>query len=130
MRMTKSNATATLNAVRAISEGRAPARRLPTVPFVEYRAPLAPAPACYDDIFTPAPRNPLIQRRTPIIPYFEAYSQTQPAEFRTRDFTAYLIENGWGGKPTQVKSFLQERRRAGDIQTVRHEGKFSVWRFA
>lgn len=121
-------------AVRALSEHRAPRRFLHAVPVVEYRAPRAKSPEIAPMLLMKSPADTVQQRLprgTSITTALELFRQSNPGDFTARECAEFMLAAGWACRhPVPCTcSKLRKLYWADELMEVSREGAEIVWRF-
>lgn len=126
LRLVAPNAAAAIEAVRALSEGRAEKRLLLTVPFVEFRAPVARAACAWEDLTPVRMANTVLKgSRERTRQQIEAFKATKPGKFTSRDLAVFSDL-----APTVATTRLYSMSRTGEVRRCGKAGRQVIWRFA
>lgn len=137
MKLIASHPEDTLQAVRALSEGRGPRRVLRTVPFVPFTAPVARAKAAYEDrLVLPLPTERKGAPRgaaSPINGLMDQFRASRPGRFTARICAQFLLTAGWAADTNEaernVATKLRSLCRAGQVVEIGKSGRQILWRF-
>lgn len=140
MKLVQPSYAMTLYHVRRYSElaVNCPQRRLETIPYIPWTAPLAPRRRCLPPL--PAASGQYIKQTNPagLAAYIEQYRQhINGSEFTSSDLAEFLLSQGWQVRNPEVAASNKLRQLwwKDQVCEVRHErtvlgrGKKIVWKF-
>ena len=125
LRLVSPCAEESLAEVRALSEGHGPQRRLFTVPFVPFTAPVARAAIAWEEQIVPRHTNNKRARRLNVKETLAAFQGTHPGEFTTNDYAAFADT-----LVTTASSQLRNYILNGTLLRVGKAGRHVIFKFA
>lgn len=116
----------TLDSVRALSEGTAPRRGLRTVPFTEFRAPVARA-ECAFEAAAPLPLLGTVKRQRSVMMerFVDWRRKVNGGLFTSGEFAAFA----GGERVGHISNFLAQRALLKEIVRTGKDGRSVLWRF-
>ena len=123
LRLCAPNAAAAIEAVRALSEGRAQ-RRLVTVPFTEFRAPVARAACAWEDLNPVRLKNTAGNSRDRARQTMDDFKAVNPGKFTNADFALFA-----GLEAAAATNRIYHWAKRGVVERAGKAGRNVIWRF-